>query len=111
MSKEYSVRIAPAAQTQLSELIRYITQVLQAPQAALHLLNQIDREIQSLSHFPMRFPCLEDEPWHSMGIRKMPVKSVLVYYFADELTAAVHVIAVINGRRDQLSQLSLLEIE
>lgn len=44
----------------------------------------------------------EDEPWHTKGIRKMPVKNFLVYYLVDEEKKVVWITAVIYGRRDQI---------
>ena len=63
---------------------------------------------------PSRYPPIEEEPWHTKGIRKMPVKNFLVYYLVDEEKKTVWVTAVVYGRRDQtaaLLDMSLNDIE
>ena len=55
---------------------------------------------------PSRYPLVEEEPWRSKGVHKMPVKNHLVYYFVKEEAKLVYVPAVIYGRRDQLVALA-----
>lgn len=42
---------------------------------------------------------------------KMPVKNFLIYFWIDEENSKVQVTAVIYGKRDQLKQLSQMDIE
>lgn len=108
--EEYTVKITPQAQKQLEEITHYIAFTLQAPEAALDLLEKLEHEIASLSNFPSRIARTEEEPWHSLGIRKMPVKNYLVYLWIDEETRSVQVTAVVYGRRDQRRQLSQMDL-
>ena len=36
-----------------------------------------EKEIGSLAQFSNRVPLTEEEPWHSQGIHKLPVKNIL----------------------------------
>ena len=101
MDKIYEVRISKQAERQLKEIIQYISYTLQAPGTAEKMLDLLEREILSLSSFPNRIPLTQDEPWHSQGIHKMVIKNYLVYFWVDENTQTVHIIAVVYGRRDQ----------
>ena len=101
MDKIYEVRISKQAERQLKEIIQYISYTLQATGTAEKMLDLLEREILSLSSFPNRIPLTKDEPWHSQGIHKMVVKNYLVYFWVDENTQTVHIIAVVYGRRDQ----------
>lgn len=105
--KTYIVKITTQAEEQLQEIKKYINSELKAPKAALCLLDKIEHSISSLSQFPQRVKLTEEEPWRSYGIHKMPVKNFLVYFWIDE----VQVTAVIYSKRDQLKQLSKMDIE
>lgn len=109
--KTYIVKITSQAEEQLQEILKYITFELNASKAARCLLDEIEHAISSLAQFPQRITLTEEEPWHSYGIHKMPVKSFLIYFWIDEENSKVQVTAVIYGKRDQLKQLLQMEIE
>lgn len=110
MPERYTVRITQPAQQQLREIADYIRFTLQAPNTAIKMLDMLAEKILSLDQFPNRVPLTEEEPWHSQGVHKLPVKNFLVYFWVDEETEQVHVIGVIYGRRDQRHQLSNLDV-
>ena len=56
--------------------------------------------------YAVEISLVEEEPWRSKGVHKMPVKNHLVYYWVDEEAKSVYVTAVIYGRRDQLAALA-----
>ena len=64
------------------------------------------KEIAELCFMPSRYPLVEEEPWHSKRVHKMPVKNHLVYYWVNEGAKSVYVTAVIYGRRDLLAALA-----
>lgn len=101
MTDEYSVLISSPARAQLADIVRYIRSGLQSPYAASAFLRLMESEILSLAQLPRRFALTPEEPWRSEGVRRMPVKGYLVYYWIDEPRRAVHVIAVIYARRSQ----------
>jgi toxin ParE1/3/4 len=109
--KAYAVKITAQAEEQLQEIIRYIASELKAPKAALRLLEEIESAISSLSQFPQRVALTEEEPWHSYGAHKMPVKNFLIYFWIDEESSKVQVTAVIYGKRHQIQQLSQMDME
>ncbi|WP_400245603.1 type II toxin-antitoxin system RelE/ParE family toxin [Niallia sp. JL1B1071] len=83
MAETYTIKITTQAEEQIQEITRYIASDLKAPDAALNLLDALETAISSLSDFPQRVALTEEEPWHSYGIRKMPVKNFLVYVWID----------------------------
>jgi len=91
--------------------LRYIASELKAPKAALHLLDEFESATSSLSQFPQRVALTEEEPWRSSGIHKMPVKNFLVYFWIDEENSKVQVTALIYGKRDQIKQLSQMDMK
>jgi toxin ParE1/3/4 len=54
---------------------------------------------------PERFRAYEDEPWHSRGLRIMPVDNYCVLYIPNIEKAVVTIIRVMYGGRDIETQL------
>lgn len=111
MDKTYTVKITSQAEEQIQETIYYIAYELKAPDAALHLLDTLEDSIASLSHYPQRVALMSEEPWHTKGIRRLPVKNFLIYFWIDDANMKVQVTALIYGKRDQLHQLSQMDME
>ena len=103
MPEKYTVKITQQAQEQIREIISYIRFTLQAP-------DTLQEEIASLDQFPNRVPLTEEEPWHSQGIHKFPVKNYLIYFWVDEETKKVQIIGAVYGRKNQRHQLSNLDM-
>jgi toxin ParE1/3/4 len=102
----YEIEMTDEAVDDLTELQSYVAGALQAPQTALSYIRAIRREIASLAVMPSRYRKIEEEPWHSRGLRKMIAKSFFVYYRIDESVRKVIIQNVIYARRDQLKALS-----
>ena len=81
---DYRIIVTPDAIRDLTELRDYIADVLLAPETALACIQTIRREIGSLARMPARNKCVDQEPWHSRGVRKIIVKNFYVYYRIDE---------------------------
>lgn len=111
MDKTYNVKITSQAEKQMQEIMYYIAHELKAPDAALHLLDALEDSFASLTLFPQRVTLIDEEPWHTNGIHRLPVKNFLVYFWIDEDNTKVQVTAVIYGKRDQLHQLSQMDME
>ncbi|MCL2130476.1 MAG: type II toxin-antitoxin system RelE/ParE family toxin [Treponema sp.] len=50
----YKIRYLPLALEDLKDIIRYIANTLEAPRAALSLVNKIDKELKKVSANPFR---------------------------------------------------------
>ena len=73
----YEIIMTDDATADLIELRDYIAEVLLAPETALSYIRAIRAEISTLSEMPDRIKTVDDEPWHSRGIRKIIVKKLL----------------------------------
>ena len=104
--EEYEIILTPDAIEDLKELRDYIANVLLSPKAALDYVLAVRKTIASLSQLPARFRLLDEEPWHSRGVRRIIAKNYYVYYSIDQAAKKVYVMNVIYSRRDQLLALS-----
>ena len=89
----YKIIVTPDAEDDLVELRNYIAGVLLAYNTAINYIRTIRNEIGSLSEMPEKYKSVDDEPWHSRGIRK------------------VYILNVIYARRDQLRALEQMNID
>ena len=108
---QYRIIVTPDASDDLYELRSYIADVLCAPDTALSYIRAVRKEIAALSEMPARYRPVDDEPWHSRGIRKFLVKNSFVYYRIDEAAGTVYILNIIYAARDQLRALSEMKLD
>ena len=102
MEKLYKVRITPRAEQSMQEIASYIAVDLMEPQTAVKLLRALKKAIDSLDMLPGRIRPTPEEPWHSLGIRRLVVKN----FWIDETNLCVHITDVIYARQDQPTRLA-----
>lgn len=110
MDNEYEVKVTMQALEQMGAIVHYISYDLMAPGAAENLLNDLKAAIMKLSVLPKRHSLIDEEPWRSEGVRKIVVKNFLVYYWVDDESNKVQVTAVIYNKRDQIKQLTNMDM-
>ena len=103
----FQVNITRQAEEDLRNVFEYIAYELQSVQNAVAQLCRLEEEIFSLNHMPMRYRAYENEPWHSRGLRVMPVDNFLVFYIPYLDTLNVEIIRVMYGGRDVDTQLNI----
>ena len=59
-----------------------------------------EADLNELRKNPKRYRIVEDEPWHSRGVRRMNAKNFAVFYYVYEEYAEVYVQNVIYQKRD-----------
>lgn len=105
MSNSYSVLYSPEAVSDIENIYSYIAFELQVPETALGQVNRIRKQIRSLDVMPMRYALVEDEPWKSRNMHKVPVDNYVVYYTVNEDTLEVMVIRIFYSGRDLKEQM------
>lgn len=100
MSTTYSVIYSPQAFLDLTGLYEYIRFNLQVPKTAEKQVNRIKHAIRSLETMPMRYTLVEWEPWHSMGIRRVPIDNYTAFYLVDEDKCSVMVVRIFYAGRN-----------
>ena len=76
---EYEVIITPEAEGDLDQLGAYITFELKAPETAFSYVRDIRTELSTLRKAPKRFRVVDDEPWHSRGLRRMNARNFAAF--------------------------------
>ena len=109
MSRE--IQYTGQARQDLRNVYEYIAYTLLVPESAAKQADRIMRAIRSLEEMPMRYPLYSDEPWHSQGLRFVPVDNYLVFYLPNEDTSIVRVVRIMYGARDIREQLSETPME
>ena len=93
------------ARQDLRNIYEYIAFTLLAPDAARNTTDRIMSTVRTLESMPERNPLYKEEPWHSQGVRFVPVKNYLVFYTINTETDTVSVARIMYGARDISRQL------
>lgn len=88
----YNVHITSAAERDLIRAADHIEFVLKNPRAADDLLDEAEKQINSLSDLPERFRLVDDPVLASWGIRFVIVNGCLAFYTISEENSLVIVI-------------------
>ena len=86
-------------------LFLYIAVDLNAPENAERQINRLWDAILSLDEFTERYRRYETEPWHSLGMRVLPIDNFVVLYIPDLEEKIVRIVTVMYGGRDISEQL------
>ena len=103
----FDVSYSAEARQDLRDIYEYIAYELLVPETAARQAERIMKAARSLEQIPMRYRLYEGEPWHSQGLRVLPVDNYLVFYLPDEVCAAVSIIRIMYGGRDIDKQLKM----
>ena len=93
------------ARQDLREIYEYIAYTLLVSETARSLTDRIMTDIRSMEEFPESNSLFKDEPWHSQGVRFLPVKNYLVFYTVQKETETISVVRIMYGGRDISRQL------
>lgn len=94
------IYITEQANTDLRNIFEYIAFTLLEPEIAKEQLDRFEKSIVSLEKMPERFRLVQKEPWHSKGLRQMPIDNFIVFYIPNNKDHTVSVIRVMFGGRD-----------
>lgn len=103
----YKVTTTNQADADLRGVYEYIAFELLSPDNAAGQLHRLEEYIIGLEEFPEKFRLYEKEPWHSRGLRVMPVDNYLVFYIPDKAAGIVTVIRIMYAGRNIDKQLKV----
>ncbi len=93
------------ARQDLMDIYIYIAYSLLVPETGQRITEQIMEQAKSLASMPERNPLYKDDPWHSRGVRFLPVKNYLIFYTIDPAAEIVSISRILYGGRDISRQL------
>lgn len=96
----YKVIYTQEAEQDLVNIYRYIAINLQVPETAKKQTDRIMTAIEGLNEFPLRHKLYQEDPWHSKGLRILPVDNYVVFYIALEQKNTVVIVRIMYGGRN-----------
>ncbi len=97
---EYKIVIEETAENDLIGILNYISDTLHEPNIAIRIYSTIKKEILSLNKMPNRYAVVNEEPYRSMGVRRIPVENYTAFYIVDEKQNVVHIFRILYNRRE-----------
>ena len=97
---EDKIVIEQTAENDLLGILSYISDTLHEPSIAMKIYGLIKKEILNLNRMPFRFEVVNEEPYRSMGVRRIPVENYTAFYIVDENEKTVHIFRIIYNRRE-----------
>jgi len=94
LADSYTVKLMSRALRDLDGIYKYIAETLLQPGTALKLVEEIEREILSLEHFPNRCPIRRTGVYANKGYRHLFVKNYTAVFRVDEAEKTVIVVTV-----------------
>ena len=104
----FEVELTERADRDLRNIFLYIAVDLQSPENADKQVKRLWNAILSLDELPERYRRYEDEPWHSRGLRILPVDNYNILYIPSLEERIVRIMTVMYGGRDISEQLKIL---
>lgn len=103
--KKMNIVYTLQAQQDLKNIYEYIAYTLLVPNTARSIYQKITQSARSLETMPERNPLYKEEPWHSQGVRFVPVKNYLLFYTVNSETQTVSIARILYGGMDISRQL------
>ena len=97
---KFEVELSEKADRDLRNIFFYIAIDLCAPDAAEKQVNRLWDAMRSLDELPERYRRYEDEPWHSRGMRVLPVDNYVVLYIPESEEKIVRIVSVMYSGRN-----------
>ena len=108
--QQYKVYLTEYCTDALRNIALGIAIDLSEPEAAKNWLQKMRKHIFGLDTFPARVPLTPEEPWHSLGLRRLTVGKYYVYFLVFQDQMEVRVTDVIYQGMEQARQLSYLPV-
>ena len=102
---KFEVELTERADRDLRNIFLYIAVDLSAPENAEKQINRLLDAVLSLDELPERYRRYETEPWHSLGMRVLPIDNFVILYIPYLEEKVVRIVTVMYGGRDISEQL------
>lgn len=96
----YKIVVTNPAANDINNAVLYIANELNNKNAAVNLIDETQKAINSLSDMPGRYPVVGDASLAQLGIRMLQIKNYLVFYVIREETKTVVILRFLYSKRD-----------
>ena len=103
----YKASYLPMSRKDIQDIAFYISDTLNAPRAALDLVDALDKSVSLLEQFPYAHRVYRSPETLDYEYRVLFVKNYAVFYIVDEERHAVEIHRVIYAKRDLQKALML----
>lgn len=103
----YKIVVTAPAERDLEAAVSYISNELKNKQAALNLLDLVEKAVNSLTDMPERYAVVSDETLARAGIRLITIKNYLLFYTVHKETQTVVIQRFLYGKRNWANVLKL----
>ena len=98
--RRYSVVVTETAERDLAGIVDYLSGKLTSPGAALSVLDEFDRLVDSLEELPAAHAAVRDELLALAGYRWAPLGSSMAFFTIDEASSTVTIERILYGSRN-----------
>jgi len=102
----YSIKITVQAETELKEIIGYISNVFFAEETAEKVLVRITKNIEQLKTMPYSAPLMDEPEYSEIGIHWLVAKNYSIFYLINEEKKQVEIIHILHGMQDYTQRLT-----
>lgn len=96
----YKVLITDSADRDIKRTIDYITYELHNPDAAIVLMDTLDKKYILLASSPFAYEVLQHESIKHHGMRRIVINNYVLLYHVDSSQKIVYIDRLLYGRRD-----------
>ncbi len=100
MRNKYSLNIYPRAQADLDDILRYISEELSNPSAAINLIDKMEHSLDLICQSPEMCPLIHSPLIKDKTLRKLVVKNYIIFYRPIDSSQEIQVVRVLYGMID-----------
>ena len=97
---EYKLSYLPVAKQDITSIVTYIAEKLDAPKAAIELLDDIEKTVEKLRDFPYMYKVYQSVGPLEHEYRVISIKNYLIFYVVLEQAKIVEIHRVIYAKMD-----------
>lgn len=100
MPRKFAVQLLPQAKKQFDSILDYILLNFQDPFAAESVERAIQNSLASLAVAPEQGALVNEDPFFTLGYRRIHAKKYNIFYAVDREKHTVTVLAIAHGSRN-----------
>ena len=105
MDEKYEIKLSIKAKDDLKSIVLYIKNNLNEPTIASKYAKIIREEIQNLEFYPQKFAIIDDNSIKDLNIRKLIIKSYIVFYRVNEEKKIVNIERILYSASNWINEL------